>query len=196
MLVMNGFIFLHYGSNAIIYKPSEEEEEEIHEHQHKLRKLERQDLSIEDKLEAIEADDAKEAKEENHRIRDALEWKRKHFFVTYIAVICWMLLKIEFSYTQIFTNNIQAVLIMFMMFDIILEQILVRSILQEALLVAPLLGSFTIVEFIMTMGANDLKAFIFSYFISFTVTMTDRIFLAPFVEKIEAWTQRVFIFLA
>lgn len=87
-------------------------------------------------------------------------------------------------------------MIIFMMFDIILEQILVRSILQEALLVAPLLGSFTIVEFIMTMGANDLKAFIFSYFISFTVTMTDRIFLAPFVEKIEAWTQRLFIFLA
>lgn len=48
MLVVVGFIFLHYGSQNIIYKPSEEEEEEILAHKHKLRKLERIDLSMDD----------------------------------------------------------------------------------------------------------------------------------------------------
>lgn len=42
-----------------------------------------------------------------------------------------------------------------MVFDIVFEQLLVRLIMSEALLVAPLLGSFVITEFIMTMGAAD-----------------------------------------
>jgi len=66
----------------------------------------------------------------------------------------------------------------------------------EALLVAPLLGSFTIVEFVMTMGANDFKSFIISYFISYTVTMMNRIFIGPLVEKLEALTQRGIIWLS
>jgi hypothetical protein len=45
----------------------------------------------------------------------------------------------------------------YMFMDIINEQILVRVILEEALLVAPILTTFTVTEFIMTMGANDLK---------------------------------------
>jgi hypothetical protein len=37
--------------------------------------------------------------------------------------------------------------------------------MSEALLVAPLLGTFVITEFVMTMGAVDFKYFIGSYFI-------------------------------
>ena len=49
---------------------------------------------------------------------------------------------------------------------------------------------------VMTMGAQDFRSFIISYFISFAVTTMDRIFIGPFVEKLEAWTQRVIIHLA
>ena len=196
MLVIIGFVFLHYGSQNIVYKPSEEEEEEILAHQHKLRKMERIDLSVDDKAEAILADDEKEKKEENMNIRNALDWKRRHFFVTCIFVTCFLMLKIEFSYSKIFSKNITYFLTGFMALDIITEQILVRRVMSEALLVAPMLGTFAVCEFVMTMGAQDFRSFIISYFISFAVTTMDRIFIGPFVEKLEAWTQRVIIHLA
>jgi len=55
-LFLIGIIFLHYGAQNIVYQPSEEEEEEILEHQHKLRKHERRNLSMDDKIERLEAD--------------------------------------------------------------------------------------------------------------------------------------------
>lgn len=98
------------------------------------------------------------------------------------------MLKVEFSYTIIFSRNIGYFITGFMVLDMLIEQFLVRSFLHEALLVAPLLGTFTALEFIMTMGAEDFRAFIISYFISYTVTLTDRMFIGPLVEKIEAFT--------
>jgi hypothetical protein len=106
------------------------------------------------------------------------------------------MLKIEFSYTKTFSKNITYFLTANMVLDIISEQVLVRLIMSEALLVAPMMGSFVVCEFIMTMGAQDFRSFIISYFISFSVTAIDRIFIGPFVEKLEAWTQRMIIHLA
>jgi hypothetical protein len=45
-------------------------------------------------------------KEENVNIRRALEWKRKHFFVMSFGVSILLLLKMEYSYTSSFQNNI------------------------------------------------------------------------------------------
>ena len=43
-----------------------------------------------------------------------------------------------------------------MVMDMVLEQILVRLVMNEALLVSPLLGTFVVTEFIMTMSSEDL----------------------------------------
>ena len=75
-----------------------------------------------------------------------------------------------------------------MILDIILEQVLVRLVMTEALLVSPILGTFVITEFIMTMGAEDLKSFIVSFFISVAITTFSRIILGPGVEKLELIT--------
>ena len=56
-------------------------------------------------------------------------------------------------------------LLLFMTIDIFLEQILVRVVMSEALLVAPILVALNVTEFIMTMGAVDFKYFIGSFFI-------------------------------
>lgn len=80
-----------------------------------------------------------------------------------------------------------------MFLDIILEQIFQRLILQEALLVSPLLGTFVVTEFIMTMGAEDLRAFINSYLIESTIVMLTRIYIGPFIEYLELLTQQTLI---
>lgn len=76
-----------------------------------------------------------------------------------------------------------------MLGDIVIEQLLVRLIMAEALLVSPILGTFVVTEFIMTMGAEDLQSFIISYFIESTIVVVSRIFVGPWVEKLEAFTQ-------
>ena len=65
------------------------------------------------------------------------------------------MLKLEFSYTEFFGRNIYTFLILFMILDIFLEQILTRVVMSEAILVSPILGAFIIIEFLMTMGADD-----------------------------------------
>jgi len=42
-----------------------------------------------------------------------------------------------------------------MTLDIFLEQFLTRVLMSEAILVSPILGAFIIIEFLMTMGADD-----------------------------------------
>ena len=96
-------------------------------------------------------------KDEVVNIRKALDWKRRHFFVVCICVTIMLTVKMEYSYAEFMQNNIQYLLIMYMFMDIINEQLLVRAIMEEALLSAPILTCFTVTEFIMTMGANDLK---------------------------------------
>ena len=75
-----------------------------------------------------------------------------------------------------------------MVLDIILEQILVRLVMTEALLVSPILGTFVITEFIMTMGAEDLKSFTVSFFISVAITTFSRLILGPGIERLELYT--------
>ena len=60
-------------------------------------------------------------------------------------------------------------------------------------MVSPILGSFVITEFIMTMGAEDLKAFIISYFIETGIVVFTRIVIGPWIEKMETLTQRAVI---
>ena len=48
-------------------------------------------------------------------------------------------------------------------------------------------------EFVMTMGANDFKAFLLSYVVDTTIVVLNRTYIGPTVERIEALTQITFI---
>jgi hypothetical protein len=106
------------------------------------------------------------------------------------------MLKVEFSYTAIFSNRIGMFISLFMILDMLLEQVLVRTVMHEALLITPMLTAFTSLEFVMTMGAADFKSFIISNFISYAMTIVDRMFISPFVERIEHWLQYLAIWLS
>ena len=191
-LIFCAFVFLTYGASAIIYVPTEHEEDLIRERRRRAKRKEAAELSIDSEGgDLMEEED--DEKEENLNIRGALGWKRRHFFVICLFVGVGLMLKLEFSYTKIFSQNIKSFLLLFMVGDIVVEQFLVRLIMSEALLVSPLLGTFVIAEFIMTMGADDLRAFIISYFIETTIVVISRVYIGPWVEKLEMWTQIVTI---
>jgi hypothetical protein len=96
------------------------------------------------------------------------------------------MLKFEYSYTKMFAANITTFLIMFVALDIFIEQLLTRLVMSEALLVTPVLGTFVITEFVMTMGAEDFRAFILSYFIETVICLVNRVYIGPLVEEAEA----------
>ena len=48
----------------------------------------------------------------------------------------------------------------------------------------------------MTMGAENLRAFIISYFVETTIVVVSRVYIGPWVEKLEVYTQTAVIGLA
>ena len=191
-LIVCSFVFLTYGAKSLIYVPTATDEELIVEDKKRVRRKQAIDLSID----ADEMEDEVEDREDDTNIREALVWKRKHFFVICLFVGLFLMLKLEFSYTRIFSGNIMLFLALFMVGDMIIEQLLVRLVMSEALLVAPLLGTFVICEFVMTMGAENLRAFIISYFVETTIVVVSRVYIGPWVEKLEMYTQMAVIGLA
>jgi hypothetical protein len=51
-------------------------------------------------------------------------------------------------------------------------------------------------EFVMTMGADDFKAFLLSYVVDTSIVVLNRTYIGPVVERIEALTQITSIKLA
>ena len=128
-------------------------------------------------------EESEEEEEEEVRIRDALAWKRRHFIMMWLIIAAFVMLKIQFSYTQTFLGNIYTFLIVFMITYIILEQILTRIVKSESFLVTPILAAFNVIEFVMTMGAVDFQSFIISFFIETTLIVAGRVYIGPAVEK-------------
>jgi len=149
-----------------------------------MKRRERLELS-KDASDADEVAGSDEEREDQVKIKQALTWKRRHFFTNSLVVSLFLMVKLEFSYTEVFGRNILAFLISFTFIDIFLEQLLTRIVMSEALLVAPILGSFVLTEFIMTMGAEDFQSFIISYFIEVGLIVSCRTYLGPLIERAE-----------
>ena len=144
----------------------------------------------------LSKEESEEEEEEEVRIRDALAWKRRHFIMMWLIIAAFVMLKIQFSYTQTFLGNIYTFLIVFMITYIILEQILTRIVKSESFLVTPILAAFNVIEFVMTMGAVDFQSFIISFFIETTLTVAGWIYIGPAVEKTELYSQKLTIWLS
>jgi uncharacterized membrane protein YcjF (UPF0283 family) len=136
--VIFGLIFMHFGAQSIVHKPTEPEEREVLAQKKKNKRIEDMEMSQDGEDNEALFDEEVHDKEENVNIRRALDWKRRHFFISCLIVSIVLVLKMEYSYTKIFQNNIQFFLVMFLFVDIINEQLLTRVIMSEALLVAPL----------------------------------------------------------
>lgn len=102
-------------------------------------------------------------------------------------------MKLEFSYTKMFGRNLLACLIFFAVFDLILEQLLTRIFMSEALLISPILGALVTSEFITTLGAQDFQSFITAYFAQSVIQILSRTYVGPALEKLELAAQRFIV---
>lgn len=94
MFVMCGLVFLYFGSVGMIHKPSESEEREILDLKRKARNIEKLEMSIDVEDEVLFDDDEFD-KDEVVNIRMALDWKRRHFYITCLSVSMLLMVKME-----------------------------------------------------------------------------------------------------
>lgn len=66
--------------------------------------------------------------------------------------------------------------------------VITRTVMGEALLTTPILSSFVVMDFVMTMGADDFQSFIISYFIETGLVVVSRTYIGPLVENLEFQT--------
>jgi hypothetical protein len=96
--------------------------------------------SFDDENEEPKEDEEIDMQEHERNIVKALTWKRRHFFINCFFIAIFFMIKLEFSYSNTFGNNIIMCQIIFTFLDIVIEQFLTRIIMGEALMSAPLLS--------------------------------------------------------
>jgi hypothetical protein len=74
-------------------------------------------------------EDFEEIDEEDSKISEALGWKRRHFFMSCLSVVMFLMVKLELSYESFFGKHILYFLIAFTLLDIVIEEILNRFIM-------------------------------------------------------------------
>ena len=192
--------FLKFGASLLISKIQEKEElvekMNVQKREESLHPMELSEKPEEDMpsrtmypdpnkaMQEWTINDITQRMKEKMDILTAIDFKQSHFFKVCILVGLALLVKIELAYTEVFQNNIILFLIMLMMLDIIFEQILVRLIMGEALLVSPINGAFVFSELIMTLGAKNFQSFMLSFCVETTVMVVTRIYIDPFIERL------------
>lgn len=90
----------------MIHRPSEKEQEEIVNEMIAYKKRSKMEMSFDDSDEDQKEDEDVHLREHDENITEALTWKRRHLFVNSLFIAMFFMLKIEFSYTDTFGQNI------------------------------------------------------------------------------------------
>ena len=133
--------------------------------------------------------------EEKRMLKSSLGYKQNYYKFILIIIIFFFCILLEFSCTDLFQNNIIIFLVAFVFLEIILEQILNRLVLDEELLVSPIMGAFVVCQFLMTLGATSFLNFLICYYIDTIIMFIGRIYVDPLVEKLEHLIQRIALYL-
>ena len=151
---------MRHGGECIITQPTPEEQEQILAKRKERKERERLEQSLDDSEPEDGGREEEDEREEDLKIVRAIDWKRRHFFVACMGTALVLMVRLEFSYSELFGKNIMEFLVLSTIGDLVLEQLLTRVVMSEALLVSPILGAVVTTEFIMTMGAENFQSFI------------------------------------
>ena len=112
-----------------------------------------------------------------------LLWKRAHLLLWTMYVFTVLMIVWEFSYSEIFSGNIYFWIIVFKMIQMLMDQVLAMA-MKENLLIASLMVSIEITEFMISMGAPNLMEFIQSYFVELALMVFERLIFDPGLKHI------------
>ncbi|CAM9190967.1 unnamed protein product, partial [Laminaria digitata] len=113
-----------------------------------------------------------------------MQWKRAHLLWASIAMQCLLLGIWEFSYSNTFAVHVYMFIVGFKLAQMFMDLVL-EGLLREHLMVAPLLVVVGITEQLVTMGAEDFKDFVVSFFVELSVMMLERLYLDPGVKEMS-----------
>ena len=115
-----------------------------------------------------------------------IEWRRSNLIICSIFASIILAAIIEFSFWRHFGRYIWEIIILLKVFNNIVGSAFDAQ-LGEALLSAPIMSAFGIVESIVTLSANDFVDFLLSYVVGFGFLILDRMYISPFQSDVIDW---------
>jgi len=189
--LIGSLILSSIGSKMMISKPKAKEQPRLKEIE-KVKQL--------NNLKMLKENDDEDEVELSDREFDAstdfnsiIKNKKRYFIFNILFFALGMMYLLKFSFTKVFQNNVIYFQLSLVLIEILLEQILTRVVVKEALLVSPLLTSLMVTEFVMTLGSSSFLGFIISYYIEHMLAIVTRIYLEPLIEKIEFLSFKLFL---
>jgi hypothetical protein len=181
--VVLGFIMMWEGTKAFIPLPNfddlennnEDEEEEIFD--------DLDSSSEEDEEEEIPTDD------------DLLpeEMRRSHLMFAAIMEMGFLLIVIEFSYSNLFGEEIWTCLVCLKIIQMFFEQLLCNYI-KDVLLLCPLMVGLEMTQFVVTMGADGFIDFLMSYCVELVLVLAERVYLDPALKAVGSVFPHISVF--
>jgi hypothetical protein len=99
-----------------------------------------------------------------------------------LLIVAFMLFVWEFSYSNMFEQNVYMYLFLYKAATTILESIL-ENALREKLLLGALLAATKVTEAMITMGADDFSDFTLSFFVEMAISMIERLYIESAIQN-------------
>lgn len=141
-----------------------------------------------------EEEEDEEEKDDDYQIRTVITRKRYHYvFITFFCGLFFIIF-LELSYMSAFNDYLSLFIIGFILIQALLVTFLQKNLLQETLLISPIISAFEIIQFITVMASATFESFIFSYLIRMSLLIGLRTYIDPiiknfryFVNKLNLW---------
>lgn len=98
------------------------------------------------------------------------------------------MVQMEFSYANLFQNNIYYWILGFKVMYFLLEVLIMSQICVDKMEYAPMSGAVACVSNMTSMGASSFSQFLLSFMAGVFLTCLERLFVTPFVnETLSLW---------
>ena len=114
-------------------------------------------------------------------------WKRSNLLVSSILMSLFLVCIVEWSFWESFGTYIWEAIILMKFLGILIGQVMDNQ-LGEALLSAPVMTSFGLVQAVVTMSANDFMDFLLSYIVGFGFLLLERMYIGPLLSGVLNWS--------
>jgi len=158
-----------------------------------------EDESNEKKHESSSSENEEEEEseeEEDYQIRTVIARKRYHYvFITFFCGLFFIIF-LEISYTAAFTEYLPLFIVGFIFIQAFLVTFLQKKILQETLLISPIIAAFEIIQFVTVMASVTFESFIFSYLIRLSLLIGLRTYIDPIIKNINYFLNKLNLWLS
>lgn len=182
--VVLGFMMMWEGTKAFIPLPDLEALENLDEDEEEEMFDEMDSSSEDEEEEEIPTDD------------DLLpeEMRRSHLMFAGIMEMVFLLVLVEFSYSDTFGDYIWTCLVCIKIIQMLFEQMLC-SYIKDVLLLCPLMVGLEMTQFIVTMGADGFIDFLMTYCVELVLVLAERVYLDPALKAVGSVFPYIAVFI-